>query len=244
MLRAVTLDFWNTLFVDVRGREREQRRVQILREELEALGHSLPPSAYDEALRFGFDFFERVWHDEVRTPSGSEILDAVLGSLRARVPDEVHDRLTTAFERILLDIPPEPVPGLIYTLPALAERYRLAVVCDTGYSPGTVLRELLDRHCALEPFAYLYFSNEHGMSKPDVRVFKHTLAQIRVPAGEAAHVGDMQRTDIAGAQAAGMAAVHFVGANSRDAARSTADAVVRHFEDLPAALGGLTCAGC
>jgi len=244
MLRAVTLDYWNTLFVDVRGREREQRRAELLRAELEALAHDPPPSALDDALRFGFDFFERVWHDEVRTPSCGEILDAVLGSLRVRAPAEVHDRLTTAFERLLLDIPPEPVPGLVSTLPTLAARYRLAVVCDTGYSPGSVLRELLERHCALEPFDYLYFSNEHGMSKPDVRVFKHTLGQLGVPAGEAAHVGDMQRTDIAGAQAAGMAAVHFVGANNRDAGRSTADVVIRHFEELPAALGGLTCAGC
>lgn len=244
MLRAVTLDYWNTLFVDVRGREREQRRAALLRAEVEALGHDLPPSAYDEALRFGFDFFERVWHDEVRTPACGEILDAVLGSLRVRVPPEVHERMTTEFERLVLDIPPEPVPSLLRTLQMLAGRYRLAVVCDTGYSPGTVLRELLDRHCALEPFTYLYFSNEHGMSKPDVRVFKHTLAQLGVPAGEAAHVGDMQRTDIAGAQAAGMAAVHFVGANNRDAKRSSADAVIRHFEELPHALGSLHCAGC
>jgi putative hydrolase of the HAD superfamily len=96
----------------------------------------------------------------------------------------------------------------------------------------------------LEPFSYLFFSNEHGMSKPDPRVFTHTLAQLGVRAGEAAHVGDMQRTDIAGAQAAGMTAVHFVGANNRDAERSTADLVVRHFDELPAALGGLICAGC
>ena len=65
---------------------------------------------------------------------------------------------------------------------------------------------------------------------------------MRAP--EAAHVGDIQRTDIAGAQAAGMSAVHFVGANNSDAERSTGDLLVRHFEDLPAALGGLTCAGC
>ena len=61
---------------------------------------------------------------------------------------------------------------------------------------------------------------------------------------EAAHVGDIQRTDVAGAQAAGMAAVHFVGANNADAVRSTADVMVRHFDELPPALGGLICAGC
>ena len=70
----------------------------------------------------------------------------------------------------------------------------------------------------LAAFEYLFFSNEHGMSKPDVRVFQHTLAALDVRAPEAAHVGDIQRTDIAGAQAAGMAAVHFIGANNHDAA--------------------------
>jgi len=107
-----------------------------------------------------------------------------------------------------------------------------------------VLRELLGRNGMLAHFEYLYFSNEHGMSKPDVRVFEHTLAALDVRAPEAAHVGDIQRTDIAGAQAAGMAAVHFIGANNHDAERSTADLMVRHFDELPAALGGLTCAGC
>jgi putative hydrolase of the HAD superfamily len=244
MLRAVTLDYWNTLFVDVHGREREHRRAELLRGELAHLGHELPHSAYDDALRIGFDFFERVWHDEVRTPPSTEIVDAVLAALGVQVPGEVHARISNAFELLVLDVPPEPIPGVIYTLPALAERYKLAVVCDTGYSPGSVLRQLLDRHCMTPLFDYLFFSNEHGMCKPDARVFKHTLAQLRVPAAEAAHVGDIQRTDIAGAQAAGMAAVHFVGANSRDAHRSTADAVVRHWDELPAALGGLTCAGC
>jgi FMN phosphatase YigB (HAD superfamily) len=180
----------------------------------------------------------------VRTPSSAEIVDAVFAALRVQPPAQVHARITEAFERLVLDVPPEPIPGVVYTLPRLVERFRLALICDTGYSPGSVLRELMDEHCMLPAFEYLYFSNEHGMSKPDVRVFKHTLGQLRVPAAEAAHVGDIQRTDVGGAQAAGMLAVHFIGANSRDAERSTGDAVVRHFEELPEVLGGLICAGC
>ena len=70
------------------------------------------------------------------------------------------------------------------------------------------------------------------------------LEELGVRPCEAAHVGDIQRTDVAGAQAAGMSAVHFIGANNQDAARSTADVIVRHFEELPQALGGLICAGC
>jgi len=37
MLKAVTFDYWNTLFVDVHGQDRERRRAKLLRVELEAL---------------------------------------------------------------------------------------------------------------------------------------------------------------------------------------------------------------
>ncbi len=244
MLRAVTFDFWNTLYVDARGEERDLRRAELLRAELAPLGLDPSPGALDDALRAGFDFFDTVWLHEHRTPTSGEIVDAILASLRARLSDESRARLVCEYEQILLTYPPDLMPGAAYTLPRLAERYRLAVICDTGYSPGRVLRKLLQRDGVLCFFEYLFFSNEHGMSKPDVRVFQHTLSELDVRAPEAAHVGDIQRTDIAGAQAAGMAAVHFVGANNSDAQRSTADLLVRHFEELPEALGGLTCAGC
>jgi len=244
MLKAVTFDYWNTLFVDVHGRDRERRRAEMLSAELEALGRTVPQTALDEALRAGFDFFDRVWIAEHRTPSCGELVDSILAALSARVPEDARERLVGRFELLVLDLPPELMPGAAYALPLLAERYRLAVVCDTGYSPGRVLREVLERNGMLAYFEYLFFSNEHGMSKPDVRVFQHTLAALDVRAPEAAHVGDIQRTDIAGAQAAGMAAVHFIGANNHDAGRSTADLMVRRFDELPVALGGLTCAGC
>lgn len=244
MLAAVTLDYWNTLFVDVHGRERERLREQILRDEVEALGPSLPRSAYAEAIQSGFDFFDRVWMHEQRTPRCAETVDVILATLGARLPDDGRARVIDAFEQLLLEAPPEPMPGAVYTLPALAERYRLAVICDTGYSPGTVLRELLRRHDMLRHFSYLYFSNEHPVCKPHVQAFRHTLGELGVSPPFAAHVGDIQRTDIAGAQAAGMSAVLFIGANNHDARSTTADLVVRHFDELPAKLGGLVCAGC
>ena len=254
MLQAVTLDFWNTLFADHRERERERQRAERLHAELvksgrPATGRIPPPrdlteAAVADALSAGYDYFDRVWHDERRTPLASEVLEATLAALGVRLPDDAFARTVDSFERLILEVPPEPVPGVVDALMAMAERYKLAVISDTGYSPGDVLRGLLKRHGMLDAFSYLFFSNEHGMSKPDVRVFTHTLAHLGARAGEAAHVGDMQRTDIAGAQAAGMAAIHFVGVDDRDVGQSTADLIVRHFDELPTALGDIHCAGC
>ena len=41
MLRAVTFDFWSTLFVDSRGRERERLRGAVLDEALRSEGHGV-----------------------------------------------------------------------------------------------------------------------------------------------------------------------------------------------------------
>ena len=244
MLRAVTFDFWSTLFVDTRGREREALRATVLADALGVTGVAASDHALADSLRASWDYFDTVWLHEHRTPSCGELVDAILGSLDAQLPPRNHEDLVDRFERLILDVPPEPMPGAVYTMPQLAKRYRLAIICDTGYSPGAVLRELLDRHDLLGHFEYTYFSNEHGMSKPDPRVFLHVLEELGVSPAEAAHVGDIQRTDVAGAQAAGMSAVHFVGANNADVPRSTGDVVVSHFEELPQALGGLICAGC
>ena len=244
MLRAVTFDFWNTLFVDARGREREALRATVLADTLGAAGVRASDRALDESLRASWDHFDNVWLREHRTPLCGELVDAILGSLRAQLPHQLREALVDRFERLILELPPEPMPGAVYTMPQLAQRYRLAIICDTGYSPGRVLRELLDRHDLLGYFDYAYFSNEHGMSKPDTRVFLHVLDELGVYPAEAAHVGDIQRTDVAGAQAVGMAAIHFVGANNADVHHSTGDAIVSHFEGLPQALGSLICAGC
>lgn len=239
MLRAVTLDYWNTLFVDTRAAQRERQRAACLRTELGSLGIRPAKDAADAALRDTYQYFEAVWQGEQRTPSCPELVDYLLARLQAWPPQEVVSRISTTFERLILELPPDPVPNMQRVILELADRYRLAVICDTAYSPGSVLRTLLDRAGVLHAFAYLYFSDEGERSKPHPLVFRTTLERLDVLPSEAAHVGDMQRTDIAGAQAAGMWSVHFLGVNDQDAAVSTADVAVRHFRDLPAALATL-----
>lgn len=244
MLKAITIDFWNTLFVDHRGREREARRAACLRSELGALGLARSDAELADSFAVGFEYFERIWRAEMRTPDSAEIVDVVLEGLRSRLPQAARARILTTFDDLTLEFPPEPLPRARETLEALAARYKLAVICDAGFSSGRVLRQLLVRHDMVAPFEYLYFSDEGGMSKPDPRVFHFVLEKLGVHAQEAAHVGDMERTDIAGAHAAGMLAVLFVGASAHDAAGSTADLVVQRFADLPAVVGGLVCPGC
>ena len=244
VIKAVTFDFWNTLFVDRNGAQREGLRVEALAAELLDQGIRVDEARLTEGVAHGFDYFDRVWHDEHRTPDTAEILDAQLVELGVTLPAEARERVVARFADLVLELPPDPVDDAARIVAELGAGYQLAVICDTGYSPGSTLRELLRRHGMLDWFEVTYFSNEGGTSKPDPQVFRSVLERLDVRPAEAVHVGDMQRTDIAGAHGAGMWAIHFVGANDHDAQRSTADALISSLDELPEAVGNLTCPGC
>ena len=135
-------------------------------------------------------------------------------------PGEALARLATFFEELVLEVQPELLPGVGQGLSQLAADYKLALIVDTGFAPGRVLRELLRRHDLLDLFAFAYFSDEGAWSKPDRRVFAGVLEELAVDPAEAVHVGDSERTDIAGAKAAGMLAVQVLGSASAGAAPS------------------------
>jgi putative hydrolase of the HAD superfamily len=236
MIRAVTLDFWNTLMDDFHLPARDELRAARLREIVAPYGHNPGPEAIDAAFTKAWKHFDRVWYKKARTPTTAESAAVVLHALRIKLPAEALERVVAMLEEITLESPPRTVEEVAETLPLLAERYALAVVCDAALTPGRVLRRVLELHGLERWFGAFFFSDEHDWSKPDPRAFLTPLAALGVAPHEAVHVGDIQRTDIAGAQAAGMRAIHFVGVNSSDLLVSTAEAVVARFGELPAAI--------
>jgi len=239
MIRAITLDFWNTLMDDFDLPRREALRAERLRELVAPFGYTPDDAAIDRAVEKSWQHFDEVWYGESRTPSSQESTRIVVKALRMKLPDDAVDRITTLLEEIVLEAPPRPVAGVPETLPLLAERYALAVVCDAGFTPGRVLRRLLALYDLERHFGAFFFSNEHGCSKPDPRAFHTPLDELGVPPDQAVHVGDIQRTDIAGAHAAGLRAIHFVGVNSADLFSSGADIVITRFDELPGAIARL-----
>ena len=239
MIRAITLDFWNTLMNDFHLPARDELRAARL---LEIIGpHGYAPDEYEIEAAFAkaWRHFDSVWYKKSRTPTTAESTAVILRSLRVKLPDEARQRVVTMLEEITLEHPPRLVPGVAETLPMLAERYELAVVCDAAMTPGRILRRVLAGYGLEQCFSAFFFSDEHNWSKPDRRAFLTPLAALGVAPGEAVHVGDIQRTDIAGAQAAGLKALLFVGINPADRQTSSADAVVTRFADLPAAIAEL-----
>jgi FMN phosphatase YigB (HAD superfamily) len=240
MITAVTFDLWDTLVTDRHLVDRVALRKARLLEGLAPLGVYPGDEELERAFAESWRNFDRAWVGEHRTPGTAESLDVVLGELGVDAPAAVRETLTRTMEDLVLEVPPVPVEGAVEVVAELAGRHRLGLISDTGLSPGRALRPVLERLGLLDHLTYLYFSDEGGMSKPDSRVFAHVLGKLGARAHEAAHVGDILRTDIVGAQGAGMRAVHFVGVNESDADDSTADAVIDRLSDLPRALAGFS----
>jgi HAD superfamily hydrolase (TIGR01509 family) len=240
MITAVTFDLWDTLVTDRDLLDRMALRARRLREALAPLGVYPRDEELEQAFRQSWKNFDRVWVGERRTPSTAESLDVVLGELGVDASASTRAAVARTMEDLVLEIPPVPVDGAVEVVAELARHHSLGLVSDTGISPGRALRLVLERLGLARHFTYLYFSDEGGMSKPDPRVFALVLEKLGARPEEAAHVGDILRTDIVGAQSAGMRAVHFVGVNASDAGESRADAVIHRLHDLPATLAALS----
>jgi FMN phosphatase YigB (HAD superfamily) len=103
----------------------------------------------------------------------------------------------------------EPTTGAVETIVAL-RRARIAVLVVTN-SDGHAAENLRDAGVlaatGLDEAAVID-SVVVGSAKPDPRIFEAALAHAGVAPCDAIHVGDMLSTDVAGAQAVGIAPIH------------------------------------
>jgi putative hydrolase of the HAD superfamily len=243
-LTALTFDFWNTLYSADGGSWTEvmPRRMQSLREMLASAGVHPAEDDMERVYHSGFDAYMAAW-------SGGRHFGAREEAsyfLRQFGIDETaleHDVIARAIREIenaarfgTLPL----VPGVVATIPRLAASgYKLGLISDTSLTPGRVLREFLEKDGLLDCFSMLTFSDETGYTKPDRRMFARTLAALEAEPGQAAHVGDTPRTDIAGAKAMGMVTVRCAGVTDQPEPPE-ADFVIRDHRELPAILDRLS----
>lgn len=208
MIDTITFDFWSTLYQGPVDASWNTRRVddalQIINQSSGRLFRTEDikqafKSSWKEAYRR-----QRV-HGEEMAPQGQ--IRHILQFLNIKLDETAWQRLYQAYTGILLQEPPRLNNGVAETLPQLADKYRLAVICNTGLSPGTVLREVMKRQGIDRYFQVLVFSDEVGFAKPSPRIFAHTLQQLGSRSNRSAHVGDDSITDVIGAKRYGMTAV-------------------------------------
>jgi putative hydrolase of the HAD superfamily len=217
----VTLDLWGTL-IDARDPiGKIERRREMLLTAIRSAGYPLEL----EQLRAGFRAARRIIDDgiardrrDVGPPGRWEELMRQLSIPPETVP---FDLVTAAYEDLTLEYLPNLLDGVAESVQKLASKYQIGLICNTGYTGGRVLRQVLARHGLIGYFGVLTFSNEHGWLKPDPRIFHHTLADLGVSPEHALHIGDTEDMDVAGARAAGLYSARYLPEGDNDGAVST-----------------------
>ena len=208
MIEAVTFDFWNTIARVPPGAMTEARRLAIT-SACDGCGTEVEPKLLAAALEEVGQSWERSWGEGVHLHprEGAEMLVRALG-----VEDAAGEMVIEAFLEAGRRVDLELAPGIGDALEALKQRsVQIGIVCDVGFSGGEMLRELLDREGLLKHFDGWSFSDETGHYKPAPQAFEAALAALRARPEEAMHVGDLRRTDVAGASALGMKTARYRG---------------------------------
>jgi putative hydrolase of the HAD superfamily len=231
MIRAITFDFWRTLFRDA---DTDRRRALRLRAFADATGTREDEAA--RAMELCLKEFDRCHREEQRTLEPEDAVRLMARCLEVEVPAPVADHLAEVFATAILVHPPLPIEGALDAVRAAAALRPVGVISDSGLSPGRSLRHLLERHGFLDHIKILVFSDAVRVAKPQRPMFETAARALGVHTHELLHIGDLEYTDIAGAHAAGATAALFVGDNSRHLDGTRADYVFKSWHDFIAAL--------
>ena len=237
-LDAVTFDYWNTLVWEERGHTRGLRR-EAWAGLLEEAGFACERTLLDAVFEESWQRYVEHWTTNQQYQSVTAAED-LLERLGFAVPAPVRAQLIEAFTTVGEQATLHLTDGIEPCLRALSGAgLKLGIICDVGMTPSTILRAHLDKHGLLEVFDHWSFSDEVGHYKPSKVIFEHALTGLGVTdPSRAAHVGDIRRTDIAGATAMGMVAVRYTGVSDDDTQREhEGDVVISSHLELPAALG-------
>lgn len=230
-LRAVTFDCWGTLIHERDMAAAHGERVRAVERVAREHGRAVTTETAASALE---DAWHRHWHlwSSGRASGAHEIATWSLERF------EIVDSATTlglakqlaeaalVSEIVVLD-------DAHRTLELLAgSGVRRALVCDTGLTPGSVVRQLLADVGLLDWLEVLVFSDEVGAPKPNREPFEAALAGLDVASSEAVHVGDLRRTDVVGAREVGMGTIRIRHHHDDETELEEADHVVDTHADL------------
>ncbi len=242
MIKAVTFDLWDTIFIDdsdepkrkAAGRlsKKEERRQLVFEyaNKHKNVTKELVNSIYNTVDAS----FNKVWHEQFVTWEIGERLALIFKGLEIDLPKDEMAEITKLHEEMELEFRPDFIDGIGDILEELSKNYKIGVISDAIVSPGSVLRELLKGEGILHYFEHFVFSDEIGNSKPMPIVFESAFDKFGVKPNELVHIGDREHNDILGPIAVGAHALLCTVAIDRDSKNTKADGIFNDYKELPA----------
>jgi putative hydrolase of the HAD superfamily len=230
VIRAVTLDFYNTLVYHRDARGRGAMVMAYLAK------HGLHGDAWEHVVLYDlFASHHRDYHPaaplEEKQRYYEQLAERLFQRLNIRAPSDAAAEHATALWSLLgpdcFAVFPE-IGGVLATLRRAG--YPLAIVSNWQCGLG----HLCDELGLGDAFEHILSSAELDCAKPDPRIFAEACRRLGVPAKEILHVGDTMVDDIDGARDAGLQAV-LVWRSSEPAPAGVQS--IRALDHLPGLLG-------
>lgn len=242
-ITAVTFDLWDTLIKEYPGGNEKvtKLRVEKIVNILDGRGIVHSSEEVGGAYRKTGDFLELTWSKRRDMPVRDQVLfmlNCVDNKLSRKIDRDALAEVQKVYEESILDNPPMLLPGAKEALRAVSDKgYKLGLISNTGRTPGTILRVVMDRMGILEYFDETTFSNEILVRKPAEKAFRSTLDKLKVLPKAAVHVGDDAEKDIGGAKKVGMRAIQVLVPGEERSA--LADFLVDSLDEVPGKLDSL-----
>ncbi len=235
--RFVTFDCWNTLLVEDDWELAHGLRVDALHAAAAEAGRDVSREMAGQAFDAAWERHMRTWRGGAAT-GAHEVALWGLAELGLREPHPALEHLVLRFEEASHTSRVTSLEGAREALVGLREGgVTCALICDTGLTPGRVVRAHLERLGLLEHLAVQVFSDEAGVPKPHPRMFRSALEAVGGLPDRALHVGDLRRTDVAGARAYGMRSARITARHDDESPLPEADLVVASHAELLERIG-------
>jgi putative hydrolase of the HAD superfamily len=242
-ISTVTFDLWDTLIQEYPGgaqkvaKSRIDKIIRVL--DQNGMVHT------EDELRIAYDksgiFLDLTWSKRMDLTTEDQVLfllNCIDDKLVGKLKGEGLDVINKIYSESILDNLPMLLPGAKEALRSVdTEGYRIGLISNTGRTPGSVLRVVMQDLGILRYFDVTSFSNELLVRKPSKTIFHKTLEDLKVPPKAAVHIGDNPEQDIEGAKNVGMHAIQFATNGRRiskvaDDHVSSLEHILRHIENL------------
>lgn len=238
LIDTATFDLWNTLIAhDERydDRIREARYAGTARALLDD-GHRVSREDIIRAYEGSEKYLAERWATDRDMDTGEQV-EVLLRCMGIRPEPRLVKAVADPYANAVLQVEPFLVDGTLEALDKILESgLRLALISNTGRTPGAAMRKVIGKMGLLDYFEVTTFSNEAGYLKPHPRIFELTLARMGAKPGQTVHVGDHDVLDIQGAKGYGMKSVRVLQYAGDKSTTCEPDACVPTMEHVPDAI--------
>jgi putative hydrolase of the HAD superfamily len=238
---TVTFDLWNTLLLHNEDYDRDIRRIRSedILDALKGIGLDVTAADVENGYVLSDGRLLERWSGDLDM-SLEEQLDVFLECMGIRPTPERIEAIRVPYSDAVMKLRPTEVDGALDAVKKIKGMgYKVALISNTGRTPGRAMRKVLDDYGFTGLFEVTTFSDEEGFKKPHPEIFRRTLLQLNASPGSTVHVGDHGLLDVLGARNAGMRCVRVTRYAHEDDGQYTPDVSIECIEGLAEAVNSL-----